>query len=202
MPQTLLALLALSLAALLALNQQRVTSRSYETMISDELELAASGAIMHAMELIAARPFDEYSTPDGIDDRRRLPEEPNHMSTPSHFGSDDRGSAGCDLMRPANTPDCDDGDDLDGLRDQEVWLRLATGDSLQFFVDVDVDYVADDDLETPSASRTLHKMVTLRARSTALGRSTPLVEIERVVSYDPVRADAEYESVKGHPLDV
>ena len=202
MPQTLLALLALSLAALLAFNQQRVTSQAYQTMVSDELELAASGALIHAMELITARSFDERSTPGGIDAQARLPETPDHMSASDQFGATDRGSAGCDLMRPITTPNCDDVDDVDGLRDVPIWLRLASGDSLQFMVDADVYYVADSDVQTPSSERTLHKMVILRARSPQLPNSrNDLVTLQRVVSYDPIRADATYEQETGHPMD-
>jgi hypothetical protein len=202
MPQTLLALLALSLAALLSFNQQRVTTRSYETMISQELELAASGAMMHAMEFIAARSFDENSTPGGIDANQRLPEAPGHLSNENRFGVWDRGFAGCDLMRPHRTPRCDDVDDLDGLQNVPVWITLASGDSLQFEVDVDVTYVADADIQTPSESPTFHKRVVLQARSPLLDHLPGnLIEIERVVSYDPLRADAQYENDRGHALD-
>ena len=202
MPQTLLALLALVLAALLSFTQQRATSRSYQTMVTNELELSASGTMMHAMELIAARAFDENSTPEGIDANTLLPELANQMSVYAHFGENDRGDAGCDLMRPINTPDCDDVDDLDGLRDVAVWLNLASGDSIRFDVDIDVSYVADTSLATPSAVRTLHKRVVLHARSPHLDYLPGnLLEIERVISYDPVRADAEYEAETGNPLD-
>ena len=202
MPQTLLALLALVLAALLSFTQQRATSRSYQTMVTNELEMAASGTMMHAMELIAARAFDENSTPDGIDANLALPESPVQMTAYSHFGALDRGASGCDLMRPINTPDCDDVDDLDGLRDIPVWLNLASGDSIRFDVDVDVFYVMDDDLADSTHVRTLHKRVVLQARSPHLDYLPGnLLEIERVVSYDPIRADAEYEADRGVPLD-
>ena len=42
MPQSLLGLLALTLASIISFNQQRVTHSSYKATIRDELELAAS----------------------------------------------------------------------------------------------------------------------------------------------------------------
>ena len=54
MPQSLLGLLALTLASLISFNQQRITQQSYKSTIRDELELAASGTAQHVMEMIAA----------------------------------------------------------------------------------------------------------------------------------------------------
>lgn len=194
MPQTLLALFALGLAALIGFNQQRVTSRSYQTMIENEVELASSGTLMHVMEMIAARSFDEQSTPSRIYERQQVPEDSTHFSMGSQFGVTDRGSQGCDLMRPGQTPACDDVDDLDGLRRQRVYLPLASGDSLGFDLDVNVFYVSGHDMETPSADRTRHKKVVVTARSINLpDHANNIVILERVVSYDPVKAEAEFE---------
>ena len=49
MPQTLLALLALVLASLLTFNQQRLTLRSHDNLVVDELELAAAGTLNTAI---------------------------------------------------------------------------------------------------------------------------------------------------------
>lgn len=194
MPQTLLALFALSLAALIGFNQQRVTSQSYQTMIENEVELASSGTLMHVMEMIAARSFDEESTPLRIHQRQRVPQDSTEFSISSAFGAADRGSQGCNLMRPGRTPACDDVDDLNGLRNERVYLPLASGDSLGFDLDVNVFYVRGQDLETPSSGQTRHKKVVVTARSINLAQTdNNIVVLERVVSYDPVKAEAEFE---------
>ena len=74
MPQSLLGLLALTLASIISFNQQRVTHSSYKATIRDELELAASGTAQHVMEMIAARSFDEVSTPEKIFNAGAVPQ--------------------------------------------------------------------------------------------------------------------------------
>lgn len=192
MPQTLLGLLGLSLVTLLSVNQQRVTTQGYQNRLNDEYDLAASGVMMHVMELIASRSFDEYSTPGAIESSGRVPERPSEFTHRSGFGAAGRGSAGCDLERPANTPDCDDVDDLDGIENQRVFARLRGDKTLPFDVSIDVFYVDDDNLEAPVSFRTKNKRVILTAES-PLRPGVELVRLERVVSYDPVKAEADFE---------
>lgn len=196
MAQTLLAMLALVLASLVSFNQQRNSASNYEVMVQNEIEMAASGTIMHIMEFIASRSFDERSTPDGIHGRNYLPEFGDDFIGVQHFGDTDRGASGCDLLQPFETPECDDVDDYSGLQGLLVNAELSTGYALPFNVGVDVQYVHDaGDL---SDHPTLHKLVTVRAESDYLPYGE--ISIQRVVSYDPVKAEMEYEEVHG-PLE-
>lgn len=199
MPQTLLALFALALSSLLVLNQQRITTQSRERMISDEVELAASGLSSDIMEMIGARAFDEKSTPAAILARQRVPENGNDFTTVAYLGSNDRGTGGCNLLRPIQTPECDDVDDVGGLTWQPVEVELAHGRSLPFEVNVDVKYVTDPGSETASAVRTRHKRVTLTLRSRFLrsGQANGYITTTRVISYDPIKAELDFERLYG-----
>lgn len=199
MPQTLLALFALALSSLLVLNQQRITTQSRERMIADEVELAASGLSSDIMEMVGARSYDEKSTPAAILARQRVPEGGNDFTTNTNFGSNDRGTGGCNLLRPIQTPDCDDVDDLGGLTWQPVDVELANGRSLPFEVKADVIYVTDPGSETPSSVRTRHKRVTLTLRSRFLrsGQANGYITTTRVISYDPIKAELDFERQYG-----
>lgn len=195
MPQTLLALLALILASLISYNQQRNSASSYRTMVQHEVEMAASGTLTHALELIGSRSFDEHSTPEGIHASQQVPDGEEDFTQSSGFGGVGRGNDGCDLMGPYNTPECDDIDDVHGLQNQEVVTQISDGRSLTMNVDLDVKYVVSDQNHTESTDPTLHKLVRMSAESEYLpyGRIT----VERVFSYDPIKAEAEYEQVYG-----
>ena len=193
MPQTLLGLLGLTLVTLLSINQQRITTQGYQNRLHDEYDLAASGVMMHVMELIASRSFDENTTPRAIGERRSVPDRPSDFSHRHSFGTADRGGAGCNLERPVLTPYCDDVDDLDGIENQLVHAHLRDDKTLPFEVSIDVYYVADDDLERPVSYRTKNKRVILTAAS-PLRPGIELVRLERVVSYDPVKAEADYQT--------
>jgi len=58
MPQSLLAILALMIASLFSVSQQRNIIGNYENMIRSELEIMASGVALQVMEDIAGHPFD------------------------------------------------------------------------------------------------------------------------------------------------
>jgi hypothetical protein len=201
MPQTLLGLLGLTLVTMLSINQQRVTTQGYQNRLHEEYDLAASGVMMHVMEMIASRSFDEYTTPDKLDanNRSAYDMKGNDFTHRWGFGAAGREGDGCDLERPANTPGCDDVDDLDGIRNQVVYARLRGEKTLPFEVSIDVFYVDDDDLETPVAHRTKNKRVVLWAES-PLRPGVELVRLERVISYDPVKADADFETA-GYFID-
>jgi hypothetical protein len=189
MSQTLLALLALGMATLLGFNQQRATIQTYEVRIRDEYAVAASGLLMHVMEMAAARSFDQTSTPDHIHSTERLPTL-GEFSLPDTFG---HGEAGCDLMEPWNTPSCDDVDDLHSAAWQSVDLVLPSGRMMAFEVLITVEYVSDADVTVPVVTRTHNKRVTLGARAAHLPRLGTIVRLERVIAYDPVKAAADYE---------
>jgi len=192
MPQSLLGLLALSLAALLGFSQQRATIQSYEVRIRDEYSVAAAGLVMHVMEMAAARSYDEATTPDRILQSGRLPQTTD-FSGPSAFGY----AGACDLLAPWRTPSCDAVEHLHGIEHAVVEVPLASGHSMTFEVSITVEYVADYDLTVPVGSPTNNKRVTVRARSGELPRLGEIVRLERVISYDPVKAEAEYETLHG-----
>ena len=196
----MLALLALVLTSLLAYNQQRLQQRAYQGMIRDELEVSATGTGQNVIELVAARSFDEASVPGTMRATAAadVPRSADAFSIESTFGAGDRGSAGCDLRDPVLTPDCDDVDDVDGVTGQ-VFVDLGEGRTLPFEASVTVTYVTGPADDAPEAmAPTLHKRVTLVMTSPLISDGErPLVSISRVVSYDPVKAEYDYEQLYG-----
>ena len=196
MPQTLLALLAMILASLLSFSQQRGALSNYEHMIGNEIEMAASGALMTVLEFVGARSFDERTTPAGIASAGAiLPVDESDLSLAASFGSGDRGASGCDLMEPFRTPDCDDIDDVDGLQEQTISVTLSTGLTLDFEIAIEVDYVTGEDMNAASASPTWNKRVIVTANSDLLPHGA--ISMERVFAYDPIEAESDYEDVYG-----
>lgn len=196
MPQTLLALLALTLASFLSFNQQRLTLRAQQTMISNEIELAATGLASEVLEFIGARSFDENTTPEVIASRDGVvPAGPSAFSGDGSFGY----SGACDLLMPANTPDCDDIDDLDGRDWTEVEVALAHGRSLTFEIRTDVFYVDDPSSMERADAPTRHKRVVMDLRSPYVtgDEQDGALRVTRVFSYDPVKAEMDYEN-SGH----
>ena len=195
MPQSILGLAALMLAAILSISQQRAVIESYDVRIRDEYAVAGSGLVMYVMEMAAARSFDEQSTPEKVQARMALP------GTADLTASSSFGTGPCDLMTPLNTPACDDLDDLDGIRDQRVTLTLPSGATMAFSVDVDVSYVKNGSAVQPVSHRTNHKRVTVTAHPADVPLAGQGVHLERVISFDPVKALAEHEAVYG-PLSI
>ncbi len=198
MPQTLLSLLALVLASLLVFNQQRLTTASQTRMVTDEIELAASGLASDVLEFAEARSFDEATTPGAIQTLERVPALPSQFSGSTTFGATDRGTAGCDLLTPAITPDCDDLDDLNGLVNVPVDIVLANGRRFPFTVSTAVIYVTGTTSTAALATPSLHKRITVRVRSKFVRRGlSDVLEATRVISYDPIKAEKDHEDVFG-----
>ena len=199
MPQSLLALLALAVAAFLTFNQQRLTIRAQTNVITDEVELAAAGLASEVMAFIEARSFDEASTPEKIHAALAVPSVASDFTWAAGFGAIGYGPLGCDLLHPADTPECDDVDDLAGLDWQTVTLDLAHGRTLDFDVRVNVYYVSDPESMTVAPGRTLHKRVNIDVRSphVAGDEADGLLRLTRVVSFDPVKARKDYEDIYG-----
>lgn len=199
MPQTLLALFGLALSSLLVLNQQHITTNSRQRMVSDEIELAASGLASDIMEMIGARSFDEKATPEAILQRQRIPTSSNDFTTAANLGDRDRGAGGCNLLRPSLTPECDDIDDVSGQGWQPVSVELAHGRTIDFEVQAEVFYVTDPGSIVPSTVRTRHKRVTLSLRSPHLRTAAANGHLvtTRVISYDPIKAELDFERLHG-----
>jgi hypothetical protein len=198
MPQTLLALLALVVASLLIFNQQRLTTQAQTRMVTDEIELAASGLTSDILEFAEARSFDEATTPPVINAAQSVPASADRFSAATLFGPADRGAAGCDLLQPGLTPECDDLDDLGGLASVPVDVVLANDRRVPFTATLTVDYVTDAESMTPSPARTLHKRVSISLRSPFVRRGqSDVLRATRVISYDPVKAEKDHEDVFG-----
>lgn len=200
MPQTLLALLALMLASLLTLNQQRLTLRSQTNAVTDEIELAAAGLASEIVAFIEARSFDENSTPDAIHSAQKVPASSTEFQQAAAFGAADRGDAGCNLLLPALTPECDDVDDLDGIDWTPATIGLAHDRTLDFEVRTAVYYVDDPKSMVKASGRTLHKRVVIDVRSPYVegDEADGLLRLTRVVSYDPIKAEMDYENTPGY----
>ena len=197
MPQTLLALLALVLASFLTFNQQRLTIRAQTNMLTNEIELAATGLGSEVMEFIAARSFDEQSTPRAVyEGGDKAPVSASQFKAASTFGAADRGASGCDFMDPAVTPECDDVDDVDGTDWTPVTISLAQGRELEFEIRTEVFYVDDAESMTPASGQTLHKRVILDIRSkyVTASETSGLYRTTRVVSYDKTKAVKDFEN--------
>lgn len=197
MPQTLLALFALALSSFLVLNQQRLTAGARQHMVSDEVELAATGLASDIMEMVASRSFDEASTPGAIRYYQRVPNAAAEFSNTTRLGALDRGDAGCNLLHPALTPDCDDVDDVAGLGWIPVQVELAQGRHLEFEANLDIYYVASASSMVPSSVPTVHKRVVLEVRSPFMTNGDGAITVTRVVSYDPIKAEFDYERLHG-----
>jgi len=200
MPQTLLALLALGLAAFLTLNQQRLTVRSQTNAVTDEVELAAAGLASEILAFIEARSFDENTTPQAIHAAQEVPSSSNQFTQSNTFGATDRGDGGCDFLHPAVTPECDDVDDVDGIDWTPATIDLSHGRTLAFEVRTEVYYVDTPQSMEVASGRTLHKRIVLDVRSPYVDgdEALGLVRMTRVVSYDPVKAEMDYENTDGY----
>ena len=193
MPQTLLALLALSLSSLLVFNQQRLTVRAQTQMVSNELALAGSGLSSDIMEMVGARSFDEGSTPEKIHAASAVPSNPAGFTSPATLGA----SPGvvCNLLVPDGQ--CDDIDDIRGIEGEIYEVELTADRSLAFAVWTDVVYVTDAEGGEPSDVPTRHKKVTIEIKSLNDQSAAPPLTFARVFSYDPVKAEMDYERIYG-----
>ncbi len=199
MPQTLLALLALAILTQLTFSQQQVTIKSYQTQLRDEFSVAASGMLMEAMELLAARPFDAVSSPQQMINSG-LPNE-------SHFGvvGPGAGETDCDLFE-IDLSDCNDLDDFS----RDTWwpaeVELSNGHTLPFEVKVTVQYVEGETPDVPVPGPTANKRVVLLVRTPLLVQVGPFIHLERVIAYDPNKAAADcvqyYASDPAHADDL
>ena len=202
MPQTLLALLALVLASFLTFNQQRLTLRSHQNLVTDEIELAAAGVASEIVAFIDGRSVDENSTPEAIGSQNgHIPDHPSQFTAGTSAGAADRGEDGCNLLLPALTPDCDDVDDVsydpnevDAVEWRSVVVDLAHGRTLPFEVRTMVYYVDNPDAMDPSDDPTWHKRVLIDVRSPYAGTDEGIYRATRVVSYDPIKAEMDYEN--------
>lgn len=195
MPQTLLALLALSLSSLVVFNQQRLQMRAQTKMVSNELSLAGSGLASDLMEMIGARSFDEATTPEKIHLAAAVPESPSIFTSKSKITSESATQKKCDLLNPTAT--CDDIDDVNGLSKAQYSVMLAEGRALDFEVSTKVIYVTNPEGDVESDVPTRHKKVTITVKSVHEKSGIEPLVFSRVFSYDPIKAELDYERIYG-----
>ena len=210
MPQTLLSLAALVVAAFFTLGQKQASTRTMESIVTDEFELAVAGSLLNTTEYADSRAFDEASTPEALRVRLGLPRvltqtvldtlTTGDVTLPTSafrqatgFGLDPAGRPTlCNPKLQSASVNCNDVSDLheraSGWRD--VTLTAPNGDPLPVEVHVEVHYVNSNAPDVNVAGPTYHKRVDVWARSPLLLRRFPGHEIRmrRVISFDPVVA--------------
>lgn len=139
MSQTMLALLALMLASLFAVQQQRQTAEMRLAMIRSEVSTQSTGVAVDRLEEIGSMSFDEATigneTLSAVDS----------LTAGPPFGSD----------APGN-----DIDDFDGVTVDT--FRVAGTQQLNFRMTSRVRYASEASFETEVASRTKVKKVTVK----------------------------------------
>jgi hypothetical protein len=205
MQQTILAALALMLVGSYTLSQHGSAARTYNELVDDELEIAASGVATHVLEIISNRSFDERTLPDRINVLGMLGDA-TELTVSSLFGK----ISGCDLDEPfkdlAPCLDVDDAAMPEGDW-QNVPFRLKDGHELPFDVHVDVFYVDPSDLDTPlpDGQTSLHKKVVVKVRADRHVKQNRykdgFVRLERIFSYDVKRAKNRFREEFGNPIE-
>ncbi|MDX1420831.1 MAG: hypothetical protein R3181_12765 [Rubricoccaceae bacterium] len=158
MPQTLLAFIALSLVMMLSLHQQRQSLHVQTERIESDVDRATLQAADDHLDALAALPFDEATrngfvpSPIGL---TRIPVLPTGLT--ARFDSLGLRRA---LHLPLEAGGVDDLDDLDGRVFERV--RPLPDGNLRLRVETVVGYVQESDSETPSATATKLKKVTVR----------------------------------------
>ncbi len=164
MPQTMLAVLAMMMFSLFAVQQQEKVYLSQSTMIRQAVSAMLNGAAVERLEEIGSKGYDQ-----AIVDNETVTNSTQLAAPDSEFG-------------PGNdhTPE----DDVDDFHTAVDTLYRAIGaDSLGFVVSSEVVYASESNPEeaAPSGVRTKYKRVTVTARS-LLDFDIADVEVSRSVS--------------------
>ena len=170
MPQTLLALLALSAVSVLTLRNSHSRIQDMQRAHRADIEVQSRGVAVGVLERISGYPFDggEGAPPSaaGV----------GGYSRPADFGAD-VAAAGRALDALFADAAYDDVDDFDGVADavaRQVLFDPASGEdrALDLAVDVEVVYVrpdaAGDWAPAPPPVRTPHKQATVSVRHPSL----------------------------------
>jgi hypothetical protein len=146
MPQTILALLALMVAMLFSLQMQKRALQTQQRMIRDDLAIHSTGFADEMLGLVGTQAFDEaVKGSQTVDARSELTAGP-----PFNDGG-------------SNNDDIDDFHDAFANNDL---TRRVNGADLTFDIDVDVEYVENDDTDGSRATRrTKTKRVTVKVTS-------------------------------------
>ncbi len=151
MPQTMLAILAMMLFSLFAVEQQHKVYLAQQTMIRQTVVVMLNGASVERLEEIGSKGYDQT-----VVDNETLSSSAELSSLDTEFG-------------PGNDHTAED--DLDDFHIAVDTLYRAVGaDSLGFVVGSEVVYASEFDPEQPAApgTKTKFKLVTVTARSLTL----------------------------------
>ena len=164
MPQTMLAILAMMMFSLFAVQQQEKIYFAQNTMIRQAVSAMLNGAAVERLEEIGSKGYDQ-----AIVDNEILITSSQLASPSTEFGP------GFD-----HTPE----DDIDDFHTAvDTLYREIGADSLGFIVESTVEYAseADPSQPAPSGVRTKYKLVTVTARS-VLQYEIPDAQVSRSVS--------------------
>ncbi|SRR5690554_4512563 len=146
MPQTMLALLAVMIAALFSLNQQRGIMQTRLQMMRNEVATSGTGVAVDRLEEIRSMAFDEATKSE------------QKISSPAALTSK--------LTFTDDAPPIDDVDDFDGSYVER--FRVWMSDTLWFGVETSVVYALEAQPDTPVAdafTRTKFKKATVKVYS-------------------------------------
>lgn len=145
-----MAVCALVIATLMALNQTRDARYMRERMMDDQLEVMASGIALQVQERIGLTRFDASTSND-----------PATFTPVTGFGNNAR----CDMTYPLSATSpyvaCTDLDDFHTMQWEAVPFRTREG-TLTFEVSAEVAYL--DDMLQPTSTPTRRKRVTVLVR--------------------------------------
>ena len=151
MPQTILAILAMAVASLLALQHHRHIAHQQLKLVRTEIALQATGVAEDVLNEVGALAFDQAVVDEPISNASQLTGGPP-------FAPDKQG---------------DDIDDFHQL--SEIRHRLIGSDSLNFRANVSVTYADHDKVDQPMQGPTKVKKVTVRVYSLDIGSPDTVV---------------------------
>lgn len=173
-----MAVCALVVATLMALNQTRDARYMRERLLDDQIEVMAAGIALQVQERIGQEAFDGASAST----------DPATFTQTAGFGANRR----CDVVAPIQSTSpyqsCTDLDDFNEMQWETVPFRTREG-TFHFEVSAEVTYL--DESLAPTTTRTTRKRVTVRVRDRVTGTQRPLlllpVQLPRVYSPGRVR---------------
>lgn len=157
MQQTLLAVLAIMVAAQVSLNQYETISHARVQMINNEVETLATSAALDMLSEIGTKPFDEATVSETVDDEDDL--EPLPFSSGGTWAG---------------------ASDIDDYHEIQTYTYTSDLDEISYTVDIVVQYVDDEDVSQVANSQTFAKEVILTLQNEYM---TNPVSISQVFTY-------------------
>ncbi len=152
MKQTMLGLLALMTSMLLSLNMSRASLSATAQVIDNEMETVAGGVALEVLDYIGTKPFDAATATAEVDDANDLTSPP--FSTGKSYA---------------------EADDIDDFH--LIQTHTLSAFEFDFEVDINVEYVDEDDPETASSWQTFAKKVTVTVNTDHLAKPVYLTQV-------------------------